>query len=278
MAGYMSGYQNVVSVLHPQGATDLGTRMSDYIKLDQYDKVTFVVEVGCITTLMTTAACCTGIVTAALYSAHAADGSGSAAIGAYTTIGSTSASATYIKGAQAALYMLSTLSTHGNTLAINDITYTFSTVATVTTGTFNSNRYIAINATPTATGITDTYHHLAAYINHATYGVTGINARYGVPAVSIFTSSSGHVYLSGMGNVTLTVQATSSEVLKPLSYVGMLETNGAEIAGLNTSHKYVAVQITQTSPAVISAFAIRHTPRYTYSSTAFIADVVGRTT
>jgi hypothetical protein len=271
--GYISGSVNVVPVLGPFYSTGAAAIYSDYVYLKDYDKVTFIVEWFPVSTLRSTAMCCTGVLPLSIYTAYSATGGGASTMARHSTIGSTGADGSYLGGIYAFIYHLTSLSTHGNTLAINNITYTFSTVATVTTGTFTSNRYVQLENTPTATGVEDTYHHLAALINHADYGVPGVTAIYNETNITaqIQSSSSGFVYIRSDGEVLINVQATSSHVITPVKYVDVLDVDTREVAVMNTSHKYACVAFTPTSPGMIAIQAIRSNPRYIQSATGYRA-------
>lgn len=273
----LSGRLNILTAIPPTPTTGAVAIFSDYIKMDQYDRVTFVANYCPISTLGSSAGGTTGLVTCSLWGAYSATGGGAQVLGVYTTMGSTAALGSRCDGAAAVVFTGATLSTHGHTLVINGITYTFSTVATVTTGTFAATRLVYIQPTPTAAGCQDTLEHLAAYINHDTWGVTGVHAHVNNARVAITSSSSNHLYITGMGNKTLSIVAASSLHLQPFKYVSLLETNGAEIMSAGSSQRFVALAMTPTSQGTLGAVAIRSKARYYESSTSLVADV-GRST
>lgn len=279
MSGYLSGYLNVVPVMQPHYSTTAAIHYSEYVKMDNYDQITFMVESGMVgnTTLGSSAATCTGQVAAGLYSAYSATGAGATALGAYTTAGSTTLGTAYIDRAHSAILCKSTAYVHGNTIVINDLTFTFSTVATVTTDAFDANRYVYLEQAVSATGISDTLEHLAAFINHASYGCTGLEAHVADSRIQTATSSSQHLLISGQGIATVTIQATSSENIKPVNYVSILEARSADLL-VNSSHKWVCVGVTPTTQCVISVIALRSNPRYIQSATGNVEDVAAATT
>lgn len=274
----ISGRINVVSVLPPIASTAVAGQaiFSDYIKMDQYDRVAFVAEWGNFYGAGSTSPCTTGQVTASLWGAYSATGGGARVLAVYTTMGSTAQLATRCDGAAAIIYTGATMNVTGHTLVINGVTFTFSTLAAVTTGTFAATRLIILDAAPDATNIQQTLEHMAAYINHDTYGVTGLHAYVANQKVTITSSSSNHLYISGMGNKIITATAASSFHIKPVGYISILETNGAEISAAGSSQRFVAVALTPSGAAisgVMSAIAIRSKARYCESSTGFVADV-----
>lgn len=275
----LSGKLNIVSVMPPISSTLAGGQVliSDYIKMDQYDRVSFVAEWGNLYGAGTAVNCTTGLITSSLWGAYSATGGGAQVLAVYTTMGSTAALGTRCDGAAAVFFQGATLSTHGHTLAVNGVTYTFSTAAAVTTGTFAATRLVTLQNTPTATGCCDTLEHLAAYINHDTYGVTGVHAHVANARVTVVTSSSNCLYISGMGNKALTVVAASSLHVHPIGYISVLETNGAEIMAAGSSQRFVACAMTPTTSGVMSCIALRNKARYYESSTSLVADV-GRST
>jgi len=261
MAGNLSGYINIVPMTQPSSMD--GTLTSPYIKLDKYDKVCFIVQAG-------SGLGDTGQLTCGLYSAHAADSSGATAIAVYTTMGSTAAKT--VSKAQAVLLNGVSSWDHGEYLTLNGVTFTAYASdaggASLTTASFDSNRYVVSSSG--GTGGSATCQHLAAYINHAVYGCPGVNAIvYGNP---IATASSNNVYVHGMGEAHITVVASTSAVAcVPVSWVSVLETNGAELLA-NTSHKYVACVVSGTSAVKVSITAIRSGLRYSSGPEGVVTD------
>lgn len=251
----------VCSVLQPSCA-NVATQVSDYVKMDGFDRCIFVVEAG-------SGLGNTGVILATMYSAYSATGGGAADISVYSTIGTTEVG-TSKTGCNALLIDNASSWLSMETVAINGITYTFNSSAGVTTGTFTTDRYVVtLNDGSVPTKATE---HLSAYINHATYGVPGVIAVPGGDLVA--TASSNNVYISayGQNTVSAVVSASSHEVIVPCRVTGRLEVSNQQLLA-NTSHKYVAVSLACSSAVRLGVTAIRYGTRYKFTSTDTVIDV-----
>lgn len=282
MSGYASGNINVINVLAPTESTDGVTAItSNYVKLDKHDKVGFMVNIGPSNAVTggTTAFNSTSLQAIQLVSAYSATGGGSAVIGAYTTLGSTAASALTVTRANAVFIGLTSLTTAGNTWTINDVTFTSSSSGTSTAATaMAATRMIQNYPTPTAASANVTCEHLAAYINHPRFGCEGVAAWVNDAHVVVTTSSSNHLVVAGLGNTNVTAVLVGGAIVRPLGFTAYLETYGAEIANQNTSHKYVACTITPTTILNVSMTAIRTGGRYSLPATGVYTDYAVATT
>lgn len=251
--GVLSGYVNVFPVIPPSTSV-AASITSDYVKLDKWDKVIFVVECG-------SGLSNTGQFTCSLQSAYTSTGGGATAIGVYTTMGA--GTANNVTKASAVLIDNASSWDAGETLVVNGITYTMASTSSISssslsTALFNANRYI--HSSSDMTNASGAAQHLAAYINNADYGISGLTA---IPGGNILaTASSNNVYITGGGESYITVTASATDIqVMALKHISTLETNGSELLA-NSSHKWVAVVVTCTSDTPISAIAIRSGGRY----------------
>ncbi len=249
--------------LQPSSAAAAVT--SEYVKMYNYDKAIFIIEAGSGLTA-------SGTWSASVVSAYSNTGGGSAALSFYTTMPtSTPIDALTINKASAILVDAISSANTLDTLTINDLIFTFNSSAGVTTGTFSTNRYVTANDDGSTANVTAP--HLAACINHASYGVPGVTAV--VNGSVIATASSNNVLLFTGGETAITAIASAVRIaLVPVKSVAQLEVKSADLLA-NTSHKYVAVTLTPSSvPAAggISATIVRSGWRYAYSNTGYVSD------
>ncbi len=257
MAGVMSGYNKVdIAVV---GASSDYT--SPYYDMSGYEKAIFICSMGSMNS--------SEYVGLRLYQAVTSTGGSAQLLNINTTVGSTTALACDINSA-VAIYLdnaSSMLTTQ--TIVVNGVTFTASN--TETTGTFSTGRLFQSSSDGGKT--TQCIEHLAAYINHATYGCTGLIVY---PAATSLTITS----LSGQKAVTVQLGTSTGLLMYPTRSIGILECHAADLASAS-SMRYLAVCSTASVAGAItkqSAVVIRCGARYTPETTAQVSGYAFGTT
>ncbi len=239
---------------------------SSYYEMSKYDKVIFIAQSGTMSS--------TDHIALSILQAKSSTGSGSVALGVYSSVNGTPTSdgCNISKAAEVQINGSSGAGgfSTGDTFAINGITFTCrSTLVTqFTTATFAADRYLY-----TTTGGSTTPHltmnHLAAYINHATYGVPGVHA--------IVSAASSYITLYGNDSndsadksITISMGSTSTGVMFPTKMIGSVECKSAELA-TSSGFNYVAVQSSGSAVTKFAATAVRSGARFSPDTTALMS-------
>ncbi len=252
MSGYMSGYNKVdIAVV---GASSDYT--SPYYDMGSYEKAIFICSAGSMNSSENIAY--------TVYQAVSSTGSGAQVLGNYTTMGSTTALACNVDKAVAVILSgVSTNCSSGWTIAINGITFTG--MSTASTAAFDATRTFVSSSNGGVS--TQSQDHLAAYINHATYGCTGLLAVSAAASVTITANPPGNQV------ITTVLSASSGALVWPTRSVATLEFHAAEFASAS-SMRYVAVASVASVAGAItkqSAVVIRCGARYSPDSTALVS-------
>jgi len=257
----MSGSARVDLAIVPTSYAGATAQTSPYYNIKDYNKVIFICAAGSMTA--------SGDVAMRLVQAPTATAPATAsAIGLYTTMNGTPTNARAITKAIAVQVCGSSdgMDDLGlETLTINGVAYTFQTSSSgataPTTADFAATRLVcASSGTALNTNVVAPYeilNHLAAYINHATYGVTGLTA----------TVSAASSYLTitqdppGDQQVITISLSTSSLQVFPTQMIGYLEVDGSELAS-SGNQDHVALEVTPSTHQRLSAFVLRYSGRY----------------
>ena len=256
MGAFQSGYQRYDVALAPSTYSSAeGTQTSSYFELSKYDSVIFVVTAGTMSA--------SGSVNIGLVQAKTCTGSGSVAIPYYSTMNLVATSSGIITRAQEIAIKTSSecVLVTGAKWTINGIAYTAGSSAGYTTGSFDATRTFYGSSSDCEM----TMYHLAAYINHPTYGVPGViaicdssyvmrlvaNASYNTPDVGITLVSS---------------QLSTDHYIK--KQVGIIECKNDWLA-TTSGFNYVGctILVNGTCPASLGVAAIRSGARYSPVST-----------
>jgi len=262
MSNYLSGYSKFDVALAPTTVNAAVT--SNYLSMSKYDSVIFIGQGGSMGS--------TDFISMSLLQGKSSTGSGSVALGVYSTINSapstqglaTKVSEVVINGSSNA----GGFST-GDTYTINGITYTCkSTLVTdLTTATFDANRYVY-----TSTGGSTTpwlsMQHLAAYINHASYGVPGVMAIVSGSSYMTIYSNDSHDHPDTA--LTISVGSTSTGTWWISKSVGSVECKSAELA-TSSGFNYVACQSSANAVTKFCVTAMRGGARFSPNTTALMA-------
>ena len=264
MAGYIAGHEKIdVAVAAASSAFT-----TPYYDMGMYDKVIFITTAGTMGS--------SEYIELALNQAVTSTGSGAVALGVGATMGSTSGAALNISNAAVAYYTQGATMIDAATVIVNGITFTHKTTSVLgatsgaSTGDFDSNRYIC---TSSAAATTDHQEHLAAYINHATYGCTGILAVTAATGLTLYAIPPGEQVID------MTVSGSSESAIMPLQTVGICEAFSAELSAAS-SMRYVGLVCTPSVAANVnkmSAVAVRSGARYSPDTVNLVGDY-GRTT
>lgn len=249
----ITGSAKVDIAIAPSSYTGGSAQTSSYYNMKDYEKVIFICMAGSMTA--------SGNVPMRLVQAPTSTAPSAAiAIGTAATMNGTPTDAETITKAIEIVIRGSSQGgfAHNESITVNSKVFTFQTssggTAAPTTATFNSNLYICSSSsfvTPY-----DTIAHLAAYINHATYGCTGV--------VATISSATSYLTLTVTppGEKTLTVVVSdSSLVAYPTQMIGYLEVDGSEFAA-SSSQDHVALEVTPSTHQRLAAMAIRYKGRY----------------
>ncbi len=259
MAGAISGYNKIDIALAPTSVADATAVTSRYFPIRSYDKALFIVTAGTMSA--------TGQIQMRLLQAQTSTAPGAAiAIGTYATMNLGVTGGVLVNSESATLIQVSSGSTAlvDSTLIINEVTYTFTSTGVGATATATSDfaaaRLIATSSVQTSVGFARTLHHLAAYVNHATYGVQDVTAT-----VHAGTSTGITFTPTSPGEVTLDLTMGTISTDKPLYsnfMVGYMECHGAELA-TSSDYDHVAIELTPSTVAHLAVTLLRGSARYT---------------
>lgn len=268
MAGYLSGYVKPDLVLGPTTITTV--LYSNYIDMAKYDKVIFIGQSGTMSS--------TEGIEMSLHQAKSSTGSGSVALGAYSTINGTPGVLGQVtKVLECVLLGSSEAVTEGDYWTINGLTYTVdcSSDSGYTTGSFNATRTV-VGSTNTAAAHSSepsrAIAHLAAYINHPEYGVPGVTAVVSAASSYVTLYANDHIgeaaitCLSAAGDTTIYINKA----------IGSVECDSAELAS-SSNYNFVALQSSANGAEVVhySVMAIRSVARYSPNATDLMAYAFG---
>lgn len=257
MAGNLSGYAKIDFAV-----TNASSGFTTpYYDMSGYDKAIFIVECGTMAS--------SGMLSLSGLQAVSSTGSGAVVTGHYTTMGSTSSLACDVVKADAVfLEGASTNMTDLMTLEINDITFTAQKSTAGDTGTFDSDRYVCSSSDGGVS--TQFYDHLAAYINHATYGCTGLIATAASTRLTI------DVYPPGEKVITTQLSISSGCQFYVARSHSIVEMNAAELAAAS-SMRYVGCTGTLAAGPTLktNVTIIRSGARYSPDTSDLCAAYVG---
>ncbi len=241
-----------------------GAQTSSYYDMAKYDKVIFVASGGSMSS--------TDSITMSILQGKSCTGSGSVALGVYSTMNGTAAATGQVTKATMVTVNGTSedIGVEAGTMVINGLTFTFksSSAGTIvtTTGTFNANRYVWASS---GGGIPyTTLHHLAAYINNATYGVPGVIAIVGSASTNM-TLEANDAHNAPDKAITILVSKGASCVYIN-KMVGSVECQSAELA-TSSDFNYVACQISASATMKHGAVAIRSGARFSPDTTALMS-------
>ena len=255
----LSGNVQVDFALTPTSYAGATAATSPYFNMKNYEKVIFICSAGTMTS--------SGNVAMRLLSAPTSTAPAAAiTIGTVTTINGTPSDATTITKAIAVQMPGSSeilAGLDGVTMTINNVTYTFQTssggTATPATSDFAATRLVCASSAEAAGNVVAPYatlNHLAAYINHATYGVPGLTATVSA-ASSYMTITQSE---PGDAAITIVLSATPPTVF-PTEMIGYLEADGKEF-NASSSQDHVAIEVTPSTNQKLSIVALRYGGRY----------------
>lgn len=274
MAGYVSGDVRIDVVGPTSIVAGNATATSNYVDMSRYNKVMFVVSAGTMDS--------SGVLTLAMQAARTSTGSGTFAVGVNATMNSGAAAGGLVIDKAAEIHLNCSsdagLAT-GQAYIINGITYTArSSVAStaMSTGYFAADRFFLGasggdgSSTPWLMA-----NHLAAYVNHASFGVPGVIAI-------VDTNSSGIDFRAnatpGDAAITMTFPVTSG-IHYIRKMVGSVEALSELLTSSSGPLNYVAVQIISSGAAGIgvSGVAVRSGARYSPNTTGLMTYEFGTT-
>jgi hypothetical protein len=241
---------------------------SSYLDLAKYEKVIFIASAGSMGS--------TDDFQLSILQAKSSTGSGTVALGVYSTMNGTPAATGQITKANVVTVLgtTGTLGAHNGTVVLNGLTFTFKTSsdaavnAAGTTATFNANRYICEPCTQGGEATYTALHHLAAYVNHATYGCPGIIATVGSATTNIaFECNKSHGSVDKAVTIVCSEGATCAYIN---SIIGSVECHSAELA-TSSGFNYVACQSSAKAVTKFSLTAIRSGARYSPETTNLMA-------
>ncbi len=263
MAGCISGNNKFDLVLGPTTITT--TLTSNYVDMSKYDKVIFIAQAG---TMSST----DGITMSALQ-AKSSTGSGEVVMSMYSTINGTPGVLGQVTKAQEVVLPGTSESFGGEaqTYVINGLTFTFdcSSDSLNTTGSFNATRTV-VTTTADAGGLSSepwkALHHLAAYINHAQYGVPGVVAIVGSASTNITLYANDHI---GEASITVLPSVGDTGIFAINKSIGTLEVHSAQLA-TSSDFNFVCCQSSVIGTSVIkyAIAAVRSGARFSPDTTA----------
>lgn len=234
-----------------------------YYDIGTYEKAIFIASAGTMNSSEN--------ISYTVYQAVSSTGSGAQVAGIYTTMGSTTALACNVDKAVAVILTgCSTNCSSGWTLAINGVTFTG--MSTASTAAFDSSRTFASSSNGGVS--TQCQDHLAAYINHATYGCTGLLAVTAAASVTITANP------PGSKTITTVLSASSGAIVNPTRSVATLEVINDQLSNAS-SMRYVALASVASVAGAItkqSCVVIRAGARYSPDSTDLVSAYVRGTT
>jgi len=250
MAGYISGDHKLDIAV--AGASSGYT--TPYYDMGKYAKAIFICEAGSMSA--------SGSITLSALQAVSSTGSGSAVIGIYTTMGSTTALACDINSAVAVTLTNASSWLTAQTIIVNGVTFTAD--KTATTGTFAATRLFQSSSDGGKT--TQCLDHLAAFINHGTYGCTGLLALANATYMTIEANPPGSKL------VTVQVASSTNMAVWGTRYIGTLEVLADQLSNAS-SMRYVAVTNTLGAGETVRqhCVVIRTGARYSPDSTALLS-------
>ena len=270
MAGVISGYNKFDLVLGPTTITTALT--SNYVDMTKYNKVIFIGQTGTMTS--------TDGMEMSLLQAKSSTGSGSVAMSMYSTINGTPGVAGQVtKVAECTLLGSSTYMGEANTFVINGLTFTLdaSSDCSCSTATFNSSRYVVTTTADAAGHSSDPWHavnHLAAYINHAQFGVPGVTAVISAATSYITLTANDHI---GEASITCLPSLGDSGIYINKA-IGSIECHSAQLA-TSSDFNFVALQSSASGTSVIhySVMAARSGSRFSPDTTGLMEYNFGTT-
>lgn len=265
MAGALSGYDKIDIALSPTSIATATATATKFFPLRSHDKALFIVMAGTMSA--------TGAIEMSIFQSQSASTATVSAIGTYATMGAdvTGMVLTNVESA----HIICSSGTTGlidSTLIINGVTYTFSStgvggVATATSD-FAAARLIATSSVMAAGAEARMFHHLAAYVNHATYGVKDVTATVSATSTGIVFSA------TEPGDVTIDLTAGTLSTSMPIysdRSVGYMECHGAELA-TSSDYDHVGLVVTPSTVAKIAISLVRGSARYSPDPTALTGD------
>jgi len=258
MAGFVSGYNKFDVAMAPTTVNAAVT--SAYYDMAKYDKVIFIGTCGSMS--------CTDHIAMSILQAKSSTGSGSVALGVYSSVNgtpttqglATKVSEVVISGSSGS----GGFST-GDYFTINGITFTCKStlVDQFSTATFNASRYL-YTSTGGSTSPWTAMNHLAAYIADPQYGVPGLKAI--VSASSYMTIYANEAHHHPDASISITIGATSTNPSWINKAIGSVECQSAELA-TSSDFNYVACQSSASAITKFAVTAVRSNARFSPNTT-----------